>query len=148
MSDQDMSDQHLVVLLRLVEEGYNAGRFDRLEEIFHPEVVAHGPIPIDPGVEGLRAALMRVKQAFPESHIDIVDFAETPDTIYRRWIFHGTNSGSFFGMPPTGRSVDMTGVDIERFDGDRIIEHWSIWDRATMMEQLGLIPALEPPPDA
>ena len=143
-----MSDEHLVVLLRLVEDGYNAGRFDRLEEIFHPDLISHGPLPVEPGVDGLRAALERVKAGFPDSRVEIVDFAETPNTIYRRWTFHGVNSGEFFGMPPTGRDVEITGVDIERFEGDRIIEHWSIWDRASLMEQLGLIPEMEPPPDA
>jgi steroid delta-isomerase-like uncharacterized protein len=135
-----MSDRHLVVLLRLVEEGFNTGRFDRLHEIFHPDVVTHGPVPVEPGIEGLRASFEAVHAAFPDSHAEIDDFVDAGDRIYRRWTVTGTHTGEWLGIPPTGRRIEVQGVDIERFEGDLIIEHWNIWDRLTMLEQLGLAP--------
>ena len=137
-----MSDRHLVVLLQLVEQGFNIGSFDRFDEIFHPEVVVHAPVPVEPGIEGLRTSFERIREAFPDSHAEIDDFVDAGDRIYRRWTVTGTHTGSWLGIPPTGRRIEVSGVDIERFEGDLIIEHWNIWDRLTLMEQLGLAPPM------
>jgi steroid delta-isomerase-like uncharacterized protein len=140
-----VSEHNLVVLLRLVEEGFNAGRFDRLDEIFSPEVVVHATVPVAPGIEGFRNALQAVRDGFPDGRVTIDDFAETGNTIYRRWTMRGTHTGVFFGIPPTHRSVEISGVDVERFEGGLIVEHWNFWDRAQMLEQLGLMPPPEAP---
>ncbi|MFN2545157.1 MAG: ester cyclase [Actinomycetota bacterium] len=137
-----MSDEHLVMLLRLVEDGFNTGRFDRLDEIFHPDVVVHAPFPVDPGVEGLRSGFERIREGFPDSHAEIDDFVDAGDRIYRRWTVTGTHTGTWFGIPPTGRRIEINGVDIERFEGGLIVEHWTIWDRMVMLEQLGLAPPM------
>jgi predicted ester cyclase len=45
------------------------------------------------------------------------------------------------GMPATGKSIDVHGLDIVRF-GDNGIgrEHWGLFDAMKMMQQLGLVP--------
>ena len=57
-----------------------------------------------------------------------------------RWTATGTNSGSLNGMPPTGRSVMITGISIERFENGQIAETWVNWDFMGMLQQLGVIP--------
>jgi len=56
---------------------------------------------------------------------------------YRKW-----NTGTFelFGLPPTGRPVTMTGQEIFRGEGGRLVEVWHQEDVPSMLNQLGLRP--------
>lgn len=42
----------------------------------------------------------------------------------------------FLGVPATGRSATLTTIRIDRLEGDKIAEHWSIADTAGFMQQL------------
>jgi len=45
------------------------------------------------------------------------------------------------GMPPTGQSVDVYGVDIVGFGDDGPArEHWGVFDALGLMQQLGVVP--------
>ncbi len=44
------------------------------------------------------------------------------------------------GIPPTGKHVTITGIDINRFVGGKSVEHWAEMDALGMMQQLGVIP--------
>ena len=49
------------------------------------------------------------------------------------------------GMPATGRSVTVKGIDIIRFGEDGLAhEHWGVFDILGMMQQLGVVPEAPP----
>src|SRR5262249_20221985 len=50
----------------------------------------------------------------------------------------GTHDGDFFGIAPTGRSVDFRSMGILRFENGRVVERWGVGDSLTQMQQLGL----------
>jgi predicted ester cyclase len=45
------------------------------------------------------------------------------------------------GMPPTGKSISITGIGVDRIVGGQIAESWANWDAMGMMSQLGMAPA-------
>src|SRR5262245_18510563 len=45
--------------------------------------------------------------AFPDMHHEIVEVFATEDRVFVRFVLRGTNSGSFFGMPPTGKTMTI-----------------------------------------
>ncbi|TMG41616.1 MAG: ester cyclase, partial [Chloroflexi bacterium] len=49
--------------------------------------------------------------------------------------------GPFMGMAPTGMRVVVVVMDLCRFSGGKIVEHWGLTDNLSMMQQLGAIPA-------
>jgi predicted ester cyclase len=50
---------------------------------------------------------------------------------------HGTHTGEFLGIPPTGRRVGFDVVDINRFDeSGMVVEHWTVVDLFTLMQQI------------
>jgi predicted ester cyclase len=55
-----------------------------------------------------------------------------------RWTLTGTHDGDFFGNPPTGRKVEITGNVIFGFQGDRINEIWAVVDVNRLQQQIGL----------
>ena len=62
------------------------------------------------------------------------------DELATRKTFRGTPDGPFMGIPPSGRSVSMSLMDIVRITEGRVVEHWSVGDTLGMMQQLGVIP--------
>jgi predicted ester cyclase len=46
------------------------------------------------------------------------------------------------GMPPTGKSIAITGISIERIAGGKMAETWVNFDLLGMLQQLGIAPAL------
>ena len=50
----------------------------------------------------------------------------------------GTFSAPFLGIPPTGQTLDICGLDFWRLDGDLIRENWVMVDLIHMYEQLGV----------
>ena len=57
-----------------------------------------------------------------------------------RWAATGTQEGELMGIPPTGRQVTLTGFDLFRIEGGRIVEMWQEADQLGMMQQLGVVP--------
>ncbi len=60
-----------------------------------------------------------------------------------RWIFRGTNTGSFAGEPPTARKAELPGCEFIEVRGGRIRSVVGYYDRLTMLSQLGLAPAAQ-----
>ena len=142
-----MKDESFFPLVRLVEEGFNRGRVELLDEFIHPDLVEHSNAPLmGTGLEAMKRRLAAVRDAFPDAHLDIEDFAASADTVWWRWRFTATHQRDFMAVPPTGKQVETTGVNIERIADGKIIEHWSFSDRLAIWDQLGVdIPAAARP---
>ncbi|HEX2069200.1 MAG TPA: ester cyclase [Actinomycetota bacterium] len=142
-----MKDESFFPLVRLVEEGFNGGRVELLDEFIHPDLIEHSNAPlIGTGLEAMKQRLIAVRNAFPDAHLDIEDLAASADKVWWRWRFTATHRGDFIGVPPTGKRVETTGVSIERIADGKIVEHWSFSDRLALWDQLGVdIPAAARP---
>jgi predicted ester cyclase len=62
------------------------------------------------------------------------------DKTWARITARGTHQAPFMGQPPTGKSFAITVIDICRFEDGKIVEHWGVADRLSMLAQLGLFP--------
>ncbi len=138
-----MKDESYFPLVRLVEEGFNRGRVELLDEFIHPDLVEHSNTPQMPtGLEAMKQRLVAIREAFPDAHLDIEDLAASADTVWWRWRFTATHRGEFMGVAATGRKIDTSGVNIERIADGKIVEHWSFSDRLAIWDQLGVdVPA-------
>ena len=134
-----MKDESYFPLVRLVEEGFNRGQVELLDEFIHPNLIEHSNSPLGgKGLEAMKRRLVAVRDAFPDAHLDIEDLAASADTVWWRWRFTATHQGDFVGVPPTGKRVETTGVNIERIEDGKIVEHWSFSDRLSIWDQLGV----------
>ena len=103
--------------------------------------VAHAPESIQPAaldgdawIEFLAVFL----EGFPDLHLEVQDSAADEDMVAQRILFTGTHTGSFRGLPPTGRRVRFSGLEINRMVDGKVAEHWFQLDALTLFEQLGL----------
>ena len=130
--------------LRFIEESWNKGNLAVIEELAAPGVVAHFlPPGMPPGTEGLKRFIMGFRAAFPDVHIAVEEIVGEGNETLARWTMTGTQQGQFQAIPPTGRKVSVTGIEIWSYDADgKRVEGWSTVDQMGMLQQLGVIPPL------
>ncbi len=130
---------------RLIEEGFNRGDDAIIDEIMSPDFVEHEPIPVQAsGREGVRQYFAMMRSASPDFHITIENVLGEGDLVAARVTARGTQTGLLMGIPPTGKQVTLEVMDLCRFAGGRMVEHWGVGDNLGMMQQLGVIPASMP----
>jgi len=88
------------------------------------------------GAEGHRQYSEAMLTAFPDLERTIEDIVAEGDKVVARWSARGTNTGSFNGMPPSGKTATSSGITIFRIAEGRIVEEWSESDMLGLLQQL------------
>ena len=83
------------------------------------------------------------RSAFPDIRPHTGEMICVGDTVAHRWTFTGTHEGTRIGVEPTGRRVEVAGVEMNRVESGRISASWTVSDALGLMGQLGLTPSPE-----
>ena len=139
-----MSAETKAVARRFLEEVFNAGNIDLVDELVAPEFVNHDAALPEPivGIEGAKASISGYRDAFPDLHIKIEEQIAEGEYVTTRWSARGTHEGDLLGIAPTGKQATVTGITIDRIADGRFVESWTNWDTLGMLQQLGVVPAL------
>jgi predicted ester cyclase len=62
-------------------------------------------------------------KGFPDLHLEVQDTIAGEGMTAQRILFTGTHTGPFRGLPPTGREVRFSGIEINRMAGGKVAEH-------------------------
>jgi predicted ester cyclase len=79
--------------------------------------------------------------AFPDGRHEIAGVYQDGSMFFVRGRWSGTQTGTFNGIPPTGKRVDFSWLGQMRIEDGRIAEEWVEMDAIGMMMQLGVFPA-------
>ena len=135
-----MSAENKAIVRRLIE-GFNRGDLDVFDELAAPDLVNHSAPPgIPPTREGWKQGAAMFRTAFPDLHIHIEAEIAEGDLVTTRFTGHGTHQGELMGIPATGKEVTVSGINIARIAGGKIMERWEEFDMMGMMVQLGVVP--------
>ena len=119
-----------------------ARRDEYFDKLYEDDIVLHGytPEPLTPkaAVKGFYQVFL---DAFPDTHADIEAMYVEGDALTLRLRFSGTHTGTFQGIPPSGRPISIGGITILRFGAQRCVERWAVADFLGLMIQIGAIPA-------
>ena len=145
--DESTTTYNQQLMRRFYEEIFNQGQEGSIERLVDPRFVDHVPVllPSQPtrGPEALRWFVSQFRGAFPDLQVTVEDLVATGDRVAARVTWSGTHRGAFMGTDPTNRRIRVTGLDLARVFGGRIVEHWGQLDVLTMMDQLGFLPRLD-----
>lgn len=135
------AEENKVILHRLIEE-FNKGNLAAADESLAASFVDHSDPPgMPPGLEGHKQVLSMLLSAFPDLHVQVEDLLAEGDKVASRFTMRATHKGNFMGIPPTGKQVTITGIEIVRAEGGKFVERWANIDALGMLQQLGAIPA-------
>lgn len=94
------------------------------------------PIDGDAAVRGMLGELMA---AFPDFHVEPRKVHHADDAVIGESRMTGTHDGTFAGLPPSGRRIDVAVVGIFEFDDDRLVCEKVFYDLATVLRQVGAL---------
>jgi steroid delta-isomerase-like uncharacterized protein len=129
------------LIQRLVAVGWGAHDAAVAETIVAPDIVDHAAFPGQPpGLKGYLMGQSIIAQCAPNLQYGVdVQIAEG-DLVMTRWTARGTNTGTFFGIPPSGKAIQVSGITVNRIANGRIVEQWTSWDNLGLLQQVGVIP--------
>jgi steroid delta-isomerase-like uncharacterized protein len=133
------AEANKALVRRVYEEGLGSGNFALLDEALGEDLVDHSLFPgQETGRESFRRRFTLVRTAFPDASMTVEDALADGDKVICRWTLRGTHTGPFGSIPPTGRRVRVTGINITRIVGGKIVEHWANFDNLGLLQQLGV----------
>lgn len=130
-------EENIAATRRLIAEGFTGGNLAICDELISPEAVEHQR-GLKPGIEGTKDTIRTLRSGFSDFELTIVDLIASDDTVWIRCRATGVNTGDVFGRPATGRSFEITVIDVIRFVDGKVVEHWGVPDQLGVLIQLGL----------
>ena len=138
-----MSTEENKAVVRRYFEEWNKHNLAGVEELCAPDYVGHAPsIFGDMDLAAMKQMVPTFYTAFPDVHMAVEDLIAEGDKVVSRYTFRATHQGDFMGIPPTGKQVSFTGIEIDRIKDGKFVESWVNEDDLGMMQQLGVIPQM------
>ena len=121
----------------------NAGDIDAgIDTMFAVDAIDRDPAPGQgPGREGFRSFFRTLTTAFPDAHLEPQTMVADDDSVAFAYTLTGTHQGDFNGVAPTGKRIEVRGVQIGRFENGKIAERWGSTDELGILTQLGAEPS-------
>ncbi|HUO54822.1 MAG TPA: ester cyclase [Rhodoblastus sp.] len=132
------AEENKQIVRRFIEEAINNGDVDASGEFVAEDVVELVPFPGQgPGLSGLKDVLRAMRIAFPDMRWTVEEQIAEAGKVLTRFIWTGTHSATFFGVPATGNPVKVWGMVIDRLENGRIKETRILMDALGLMKQMG-----------
>ena len=138
-----MSEQNKEKMRRVLEEAFGQGKVEIIDEVLDPDFVCWDPNSESGEIRGadtIKGEIDYFRNAVPDLTYTVEEQVVEGDKVVSRWKASGTHEGEFFGVPGSGKRIEMTGINIDRFDeSGKLIEEWPEYDLLGAMKQMGAI---------
>ena len=136
-----MSSNPRDVVTRIVNEVINGKNLALIDELYAPNYVGHQiPPPLPQNREGQKLFVGAFFEAFPDMRLTFEQEVIEGNRIAGLGYFTGTHKGPFNGIPPTGKRVQVSFMDLWRVENGKLAEYWGIVDVPSLLKQLGVMP--------
>jgi predicted ester cyclase len=137
---QDQKDAYRGVIAAISD-----GDLAALDVFLAQDLIDHNPMPGQaPGIIGFKQWASAVRSSFPDFRGSVETVLAEGNLVAGRVTWLGTQRGSFLGVPPSDREVEIAAFHIVRLSAGRIVEWWGTADLLGVLEELGA--RIIPPP--
>jgi len=139
---------------RFVHKVFNEGDLSAIQDLVYPDSLHHDLddfselSPVGQTSEWFVEMLGLYRTAFPDLSVDILDQIAEGDRVVTCLQIQGTQKGPLLGIGVSGKTMDITGIRIDRLAEGKIAESWFHWDGLGMLQQIGALPDLARNPQA
>lgn len=119
----DLTSKNKDLMRRIYEEMWNGAKPALAAELFARP-------------EGVERFVSQFLFSFPDLKHRVEGMIAEGDQVAVRFSANGTHSGLWLDLAPTGRSIQYTGVTLARIEGEKIVDHHTWWDKASLVDQL------------
>lgn len=136
-----MSDANKEIV-RNIEEAWNAGRTDELDQYFADDFVARSNVPGMPaGLAGAKAAHGMVMQFLTDRKSEIIELIAEGDKVVLRNRVSGTNTNGvpWIGAEANGQPYDFESWSVYTIRDGKVVEHVGLNDVWLFAIQAGAV---------
>ena len=119
-----MMDQNKELVAQYIQEVLNTGNIASIDEFIgqdYTEVYKNQRYKI--GIEGAKKHILGVRETYPDLHLTINQQFTDGNWVITSYTMTGTHTGLWMNIKPTGKKVEITGVNIDKISDGRIVEH-------------------------
>ncbi|MGH9211243.1 MAG: ester cyclase [Acidimicrobiales bacterium] len=139
MSIEDNIEGNKAIVRDFIDALFSHGDLGATDQYLSADFVNHDPpVGLSADAAGMRAAGAMFREAFPDWHSELHALVAEGDIVVERFTASGTHRGELMGAAPTGKSVELRGINIFRVRDGRIVERWGRLDELGLFQQLGL----------
>jgi steroid delta-isomerase-like uncharacterized protein len=135
----EVSKKNVEYYSHVWEVAINEGRTNILDTAYVDDAVLH-TVPEVKGKANAKAYYENFVTGFSDRKFTVKEIFADGDKLVKYWEFKGKHTGTFFGIPATGKDIDVLGCTIAKMRDGKIAEEQDFMDNLEFMQQLGLIP--------
>jgi len=136
-----MSSDIKVIAQRFIDEIVNTGDTENISEFIHTNYIDHNDKENNiTGIDGALAHVKSVRSTYTDLNVTIEQQICEGDNVVTHFIGKATHSGEWLGMKPTNREITIHGVKIDRFNNNKIVEHWGMANSLEALVEIGAFP--------
>lgn len=114
---------------------FGAADDEAFEELLAPDFVGHSMPPgCTPDADGMKKSAALFHAGVEECSNEIEDVIAEDDKVTVRYTTRARHTGELFGVPPSGRNVRLTGIEIYRLVDGKVAEFWGAYDMSDLFE--------------
>jgi steroid delta-isomerase-like uncharacterized protein len=131
------------IVMRRFLEFINTASVSLAQELISPDAIFHVPGSPEPmrGPAGYLAIIGMMRGGFPDIRWAVEEMVAEGDKVAARFTMRGTHQGTFFGVPPTGKTIAVQAVNIYRLSSGQFVEEHGQPDMLGLLQQIGAVPA-------
>lgn len=131
--DPGTPEENKALIRRLYEEVWNQGQLSVIDAIYPSDWSS----PLTPGgKEGFKQYVAGMRTIFANLHYTIEDQIAEGDMVVTRIHATGMQVAEFNGIPATGRTITMTGMNFNRVENNQIAQSWNLADMLGVIQTL------------
>ena len=131
---------------QLIDTVWNEGKVDALDKFAAPNHKYTDPAAsyTATGIEPLKKYALSLRKAFPDLHFKFEDQIAEGDKVVSFLTVTGTHEAEFLGIPASHKKASLPLILIHRFEGDKIVEAFGLWDALSFARIAGAFEMHEP----
>lgn len=135
---ETLTEKNKAVVRRFNQEVIGEGNLESFNELMDEQFVNRSaPEGLSNGADGMIYFFNEIlRPAMPDVHVTIHQQVVEGDLVTTRKTIGGTHTGTFLGIPATGRAVNIDVIDIVRVKDGKYFEHWGITSLPEVLAQL------------
>lgn len=139
LGKETITEEKAKALIDIDDEIWNEGNLDLIDEFYPSDFVIH-EVDISEdlvGIDAYKEYVTDTRTMCPDYNCTLEEIIVKDDKIVARYTVTGTNTGQFGDLPPTGKKLRISVINIFRVANGKLAEVWIYYNLAAVLQQLG-----------
>ncbi|MCX6253581.1 MAG: ester cyclase [Bacteroidia bacterium] len=132
------------VVAQYIENVLNTGETNNIDDFISPDYTEiYQKQRYSIGIEGAKKHITGVRETYPDLHLSIDQQFSDADWVITSYTMTGTHLGKWMGIKPTGKKIQVTGVNLDKVVNGKIVEHGGATNLFESLLEIGAIRLIE-----